>query len=461
MPMYLVEEAGYGNGSAARIVTLTNELSNSPTFTDTDIPVDPYGFPPPADQPGAPGSAATNDTTFSHADWRMINGQGMLVSAQNVGVPDDGFSTSRVRWYEFNTDNTPSLVQQGTINPGPGVSTYYGAPALDINGDIGITYMESSLNEFVSMYVAGRQVDDPLGTMGAGTDVAPGQFTDSEFFRTGDYGGMSVDPTDGLTFWAAHEYAGTNPVYNTALASFTVQHAQDQDFYSFAATSNQSFTVTLGVPGSSGGAQFVNTLSPTIAVYDPFGNIVASGTTSLSFMASTTGTYAVAVAGANNTQGEYTLQVQDPVVASSSAVVAPPAGKSQAPVLPSGTAGGSRLAVPVLVGAARPASPNLLATSRGIVQPLSVAAGDAMGPSATSALASGTRGTGFARDAGAGTLNVVYHPALPAQGNAASPGLIDLVLSQDSHAATSNGGSPDLITTLSEDILFGKKNKAR
>jgi streptogramin lyase len=316
MPMYLVEEAGYGNGSAARIVTLTNELSNSPVFTDTDIPVDPYGFPAPAGQPGAPFSAATNDTTFSHADWRMINGEGMLVSAQNVGLASDGFSTSKVRWYEFNTSGTPSLVQQGTIDPGSGVSTYYGAPALDVNGDIGITYMESSANEFVSMYVAGRQVTDPLGTMSPGTDVAPGQFTDFNFFRTGDYGGMSVDPTDGKTFWASHEYAGTNPVYNTFIASFTVQHSADEDWYSFSATAGQNFTITLSLPGSSSGAQFVNVLSPVIQLYDPNGNLVASGTTSISYTvpAGPGGTYAVRIQGANNTQGEYFLLVQDPPV---------------------------------------------------------------------------------------------------------------------------------------------------
>jgi sugar lactone lactonase YvrE len=309
MPMYLVEEAGYGNGTAARVVTLTNELSNSPSFMDTDIPVDPYSFPPPADQPGGSGSVATNDTTFSHAEWRMINGQGMLVSAQNVSVPDDGFTTSRVRWYEFDTNGTPSLVQQGTINPGPGVSTYYGAPALDINGDIGITYMESSANEFVSMYVAGRLATDPLGTLSAGTDVAPGVATNFEFFRTGDYGGMSVDPTDGLTFWAAHEYGGTNPVYNTFIASFTIQAHHDEDFYSFNTNMGDHLVITLNVPGSSTGAQFVNNLSPLIDLFDSNGNLVASGTTSITFTSQTTGTYAVRVSGANNTQGEYSVQV--------------------------------------------------------------------------------------------------------------------------------------------------------
>src|SRR5262249_51488918 len=70
MPMYLVEEAGFGNGSAARVVTLTNELSNNPTFSDQDIPVNPYNFPNAASQPGLPFSVNTNDTTFSHAEWR-------------------------------------------------------------------------------------------------------------------------------------------------------------------------------------------------------------------------------------------------------------------------------------------------------------------------------------------------------------------------------------------------------
>jgi hypothetical protein len=109
---------------------------------------------------------------------------------------------------------------------------------------------------------------------------------------------------------------------------------------------------------------------------------------------------------------------------------------------------------------------NFLPTSLGIGQPLSVVAGDAMGPSifaSTSAtkLASATRGNGSAVDAGTGAVNVVYHPAPPAQGGAATPGLTDLVLGQDDHAATSKDGSPDLIATLAEDIFFGKKNKAR
>jgi streptogramin lyase len=356
-PMYLVEEAGYGNGSAARIVTLTNELSNNPTFSDQDIPVNPYGVPAPASQPGDPFSVATNDTTFSHADWRIINGHGMLVSAQNVSEADDGFSTSRVRWYEFATDGTPSLVQEGTINPGPGVSTYYGAPALDINGDIGISYMESSPNEYVSFYVAGRLATDPLGTLSPGKVAAPGIQTGFNLFRAGDYGGISVDPTDGVTFWASNEYMGTDFVFNTALESFKVQHPQDYDYYSLVASPGETLNATISLPGSSTGAQFVNTLSPVIQLYDPNGNLVASGTTSLSYLvpAGAGGTYTYAVTGAAS-QGEYFLR--DPVTpapapVTTAAQLPAPAKAVGLPVSPVATDGGtgpvSRLTGPATI----------------------------------------------------------------------------------------------------------------
>src|SRR5262249_36603734 len=151
------------------------------------------------------------------------------------------------------------------------------------NGDIGISYMESSSSEYVSFYVAGRLATDPLGTMSPGTAAAPGTQTGFNLFRAGDYGGISVDPTDGVTFWASNEYMGTNPVFNTALASFKVQHPQDSDYYSLAANPGDTLHATITLPGSSTGAQFGNTLSPVVQLYDPFGNLVASGTTSLSY----------------------------------------------------------------------------------------------------------------------------------------------------------------------------------
>jgi sugar lactone lactonase YvrE len=314
-PMYLVEEAGYENGTAARVVTMTNILSDNPSFTDTNIPVDPYGPPPFADQPGFLGSVTTNDTTFTRADWR----NGMLVSAQNVGLPSDNFAEAHVRWYEFNTTgSTPTLVQQGTISPGPGISTYFGSVALDASGNIGMTYMESSANEYVSEYVTGRLATDPLGTMSPGRDIAPGQGLGT-FFRAGDYSGIAVDPSDGHTFWAENEYQG-NAFWNTRVASFQVMPPTDSDYYTVTTKVGDVLTFWTSTPGT-GATGWGNALYPTIDLYGPNGKLIATNNGGAAdgrndFLryivpAHKGGKYMVRVYSQNGTEGEYLLYVHD------------------------------------------------------------------------------------------------------------------------------------------------------
>src|SRR5262249_9457854 len=264
-PMYFIEEAGYDNGSAARVVTAPNVLTNSPAFLDTDIPVAPYGSPPAALQPF--GSVHTDDTTFTQADWRG----GLLVSAQTVSEPDDGYSTARVRWYEFSTTGAaPALVQQGSIHPGAGISTYYGTAALDNAGDIGLTYMESSTSEYVSMYVTGRTVNDPPGTLVPGTLVKAGNSFLYGYYRAGDYIGIGLDPADGKAFWGANEYKG-NPFWNTYVASFQATPRPAEDWYRVTLPVDSMLRLVTTVPGSGPG-EFVNNLYPHLELYDPAGN---------------------------------------------------------------------------------------------------------------------------------------------------------------------------------------------
>jgi hypothetical protein len=99
-PMWLVEEAGYGNGSAIRVVKMTNLLSPMPLFTDFDLTVGAYTVPPNATQPGE-GLIQTNDSRILNAVWR----EQRLVAAHVVGIPSD--SEAHVRWYEINTAAAP------------------------------------------------------------------------------------------------------------------------------------------------------------------------------------------------------------------------------------------------------------------------------------------------------------------------------------------------------------------
>ena len=186
-PMYFVEENTYESGSALRVVSATTLLSNSPSFTDTVVPVATYTAPPAAQQPG--GTINTNDSVILNADYR----DGLLVAGQNVGVAAD--SDAHARWYEFNVSGTPALAQQGTISPAPGVSTYYPAIAIAAGDVIGMTYNQSSASQYPSVYDTGRTPADLATTMETPVLAHAGTATYSDFaFRWGDYSGIARRP---------------------------------------------------------------------------------------------------------------------------------------------------------------------------------------------------------------------------------------------------------------------------
>jgi len=68
------------------------------------------------------------------------------------------------------TSGTPTLVNEFVVDPGIGVAAQM--PSVDMDGDnrLGLTWMESSANEFLSMWVA--TLDGGTGRL---TSVAPFQ----------------------------------------------------------------------------------------------------------------------------------------------------------------------------------------------------------------------------------------------------------------------------------------------
>ena len=207
-PMWLVET---GSSTSMHVVKMTNILSSAPTFQTFTIGVPSYTQEPNPRQPGG--------STIVSFDTRVLNAaynNGLLVAGHTIGSG----GLSQARWYEFNTTSpTPTLVQSGNVFRGSGVYTYF--PTVDINAenDIGLTFMESSLNEYLSMYVTGQLAGDA----GSGNVQIPAEvFAGSSVYtssRIGDYSGMSVDPSDGLTFWGFNEYKG-GQLWNTAVGGF-------------------------------------------------------------------------------------------------------------------------------------------------------------------------------------------------------------------------------------------------
>jgi hypothetical protein len=211
-PEYFVESANSG-GSTLQVVTEIHVTSSSPTFTTSSVSVPAYqsgGSPP---QPG--GTIPGFDDRIFDAAFRSVNGVPHLVAAHQVA----GSSVPVVaRWYDINT-STMSLIQSGNAPAGTSGSSQF-MPSVNINtaGSIGMTFDESSSTEYWSMYVSERIASDPAGTMETPVRAKAGTATSPDS-RVGDFSSTAVDPSDGLTFWSANEYQGSD-FWDTHITSF-------------------------------------------------------------------------------------------------------------------------------------------------------------------------------------------------------------------------------------------------
>src|SRR4029453_2523846 len=200
------------NRNQLRVLRFTNLLSGSPIVDQYLVNVDPYtadpfAGTPPTPAPGTTDKIQTNDARILNAEWR----NNRLLASQTVGLPAD--AEAHARWYELSTAAaTPSLTSQQTLDPGPGIYTYFPSVAIAPSGDVGMTFMESSSSEYMSMYVTARATGET--TMQTPVLAKNGEATytgligaETSPFRAGDFSGIGVDPVDG-TFWAANEYAG-------------------------------------------------------------------------------------------------------------------------------------------------------------------------------------------------------------------------------------------------------------
>jgi uncharacterized repeat protein (TIGR01451 family) len=270
-PMWLVTE--HGDGQSIDVIKMTNVLSSSATFTYTNLAVTPYSA---VNYPLNPnGSVITNNIDsriMKAAEWNNT-----IVASQSVGVSS---TEDDAQWYAINVGSgTPALAQQGRVSGGN--HTYITYPAIDINasGQIGMTYMKSgndSSNDYMSMYVTGRNSGDTAGTMETPVLVpaGAGQANYKDFTtggRAGDLSGINVDPVDG-SFWGASEFANTQATANwgTAVANFQITSplpSTDMALTlsgpsSVTAGSNATYTITItnNGPATAQGVVMTDTL---------------------------------------------------------------------------------------------------------------------------------------------------------------------------------------------------------
>ncbi len=139
----------------------------------------------------------------------------------------DGFHYPKGLYYQIDVSGgTPTLRKEGVIDPGAGVAVQMPSVDMDSKGNLGLTWMESSSSEYLSMWVGTVNTASKL----VASVAAPGGGFFPVSFRIGDYSTTVVDLSNGRTFWSANEYIGNDggsDIWRTHITSFTAKPVED------------------------------------------------------------------------------------------------------------------------------------------------------------------------------------------------------------------------------------------
>ncbi len=212
----------------------SNWTSKTGTFTKFDslatLPFNSYftgGTEQDISQPGTSNKIDALDGFFSYRipylRWTNYN-IALMCHPVNTGTSS---IVAGIRWYELHQDTVTTkwnIYQQGTYSPADGVSRWNPAIAMDINGNIGLAYSVSSpTSVYPGTRFTGRTSCDTLGKMTVTeTTAIAGSSSWTSDNRWGDYSHLSVDPSDGISFWHTNQYIGASSTIHTRIFSFQI-----------------------------------------------------------------------------------------------------------------------------------------------------------------------------------------------------------------------------------------------
>jgi hypothetical protein len=174
-------------------------------------------------QPNFQALDAISDRLMNRLSWRRANINGsthdVLVANHTVNA---GGGQAGVRWYEIlDPDSHPTIAQQSTFAPGID-NRWMGSIAMDKDGDIALGYSVSSIVTMPAIRYTGRLAGDPPNSLRAEGTIMDGGGAQAGSNRWGDYSSMSLDPSDGCTFWYTNEYfqANSSHTWHTKIGAF-------------------------------------------------------------------------------------------------------------------------------------------------------------------------------------------------------------------------------------------------
>jgi centrosomal CEP192-like protein/ASPM-SPD-2-Hydin domain-containing protein len=128
-----------------------------------------------------------------------------------------------IRWYELRGPGTPTVYQDGTVNPDTTTYRFIPSIAEDSVGNAGVGYSISSSATHPGLNASWFSLTNP--TPPVEFTLYDGTADQENTWHWGSYDSMTVDPVDGCTFWYVNEYypvnqTGTLINWHTRISNF-------------------------------------------------------------------------------------------------------------------------------------------------------------------------------------------------------------------------------------------------
>ena len=211
----------YNRGASLGLVTITGTpLGGNVVWHESDPAAPPTSAPPNADQPGLPGSIATNDDRFLTAVWE----NGILWTGGNDGCVPGGDTVRRPCSRLIQVFTSTATINQDFDIASTGSGLYYPAFGMDEGGNMYVVYNISSSTQNVGVRITGQPASAPVQTVVSAQTIKTGEttynmnpcFGTTGASRWGDYAGAAIDPQNPTEVWVAGEYAATSTNPSTA-----------------------------------------------------------------------------------------------------------------------------------------------------------------------------------------------------------------------------------------------------
>jgi len=188
-------------------------------------------------EPSAPLSGTGHQHVDSVGDrlmprlaYRNFGTYESFLVSHTVRVATNAASTrTGVRWYELRGSGTPTLYQQGTINPDTALYRYVPSIAQDHIGNAAVGYSVASSSVHPGIRASWWNLQAPKSPKEFNLFTGSADEQGQNYW--GSYTSLTVDPVDDCTFWYVDEYfltqqVGSTPNWNTRISNFKLPNCQ-------------------------------------------------------------------------------------------------------------------------------------------------------------------------------------------------------------------------------------------